>query len=454
MRVGEVLSSDLKHKGVPFFLQKIAQLNPSKEQLSEIYTNYAARHSIDHVIQLVTLLPSLLDNVDGGSFGVNNAQWNSACYLWDEALKRNPQLRLGPWRGWPKTLEQVRYFSKQPGSDPTWSTYHLAYDRSIIEEMLLHFPRELILKDVAKRYFDDGNMDVKDYVDQILDEIPFDSTWLDNCFEKAISLLRATKKASIYLDQQDVMKKIVEKEVQKMDFETIFYYFQKVEEATRCALIYSERYVDLVQCLKHKSNSLDSLSPMEHYTNIAAMQNRRLSLAKICNEFGFKVYQSIACELDYQTCSALFNECDAQGVKIIDDNQSAAFWKEQKKRWRQTVFYKHPQLVGNYIPLVKEKRYRVVVYASESEKRDAQGYSLPEILYDIHDASVDSTEADSYNPLDVCYHMSGVNAGDYEREWRARDTFCIGRGGSEFATGRDGGCLNCGGLYFVRILEE
>lgn len=247
-------------------------------------------------------------------------------------------------------------------------------------------------------------------------------------------------------------------------------------------LINEGKWEELVAHLKQKNNnatSLDFLSPQEHYSYLKRREYSpyytRPSLSVLCNQYGFKVYRSIAKDMEYWRARLFFEECKEAGVPILVDNEEVkAYWKEQKKRWRQDIFYDDPRLVSQDTPLSSSngKTYRVVVYGSESEYRDSEGYARPYIIYDIEEARVESIKFEPENSdslqKESWYNMSGINNGPlllysletqkkqhrYEEEWTTnRNTFSLWSGGAEFGTGRDGGCLNCGGLYFVRILE-
>lgn len=253
-----------------------------------------------------------------------------------------------------------------------------------------------------------------------------------------------------------------------------------LEKEEEDPLINEGKWEELVALLKQKNNkatSLDFLSPQEHYSYLKRREYSpyyaRPSLSVLCNQYGFKVYRSIAKDMEYWRSRFFFEECKEAGVPILVDNEEVkAYWKEQKKRWKQDIFYDDPRLVSQDTPLSSSngKTYRVVVYGSESEYRDSEGYTRPYIIYDIEEARVESVEIDpySYKENDFIYKMSGINNGPlllysletqkkqhrYEEEWTTnRNTFSLWSGGAEFGTGRDGGCLNCGGLYFVRILE-
>ena len=243
-------------------------------------------------------------------------------------------------------------------------------------------------------------------------------------------------------------------------------------------LINEGKWEELVALLKQKNNNattLDFLSPQEHYSYLKRRDYSpyyaRPCLSTLCNQYGFKVYRSIAKDMEYWRALFFFEECKEAGVAILVDNEEVkAYWKEQKKRWRQDIFYDDPRLVRQDTPLKTEEegcKYRVVVYGSESEYRDVEGYSRPDIIYDIVEARVENVKSEPESS-DIWYNMSGINNGPlllyslqtqkrtkrYEEDWTTnRNTFSLWSGGAEFGTGRDGGCLNCGGLYFVRILE-
>ena len=166
---------------------------------------------------------------------------------------------------------------------------------------------------------------------------------------------------------------------------------------------------------------------------------------------GFKLFRSIA-KLGYNRAAYLFEQFNP--IEDLTDG----WWVEQEQRLKERMNF--PPLSGAELKM--ESEYRVIVFCSETEVK-IDGFYYPETLYDIQGARV--TRICTEDHYETVYDMIGTNDGPflpknrYEPNWTCQlNTFSIwgptGKPPREFGTGRDGGCLNCGGLYYIRIIEK
>jgi hypothetical protein len=146
-------------------------------------------------------------------------------------------------------------------------------------------------------------------------------------------------------------------------------------------------------------------------------------------EYGFKLHRSVAKELGYYTASKIFKQYT---VDVEDDEDG--WWARQVQVYNEFTY--------TDIPDSKEIN-RLIVFSNYETLND-DGFYYPNVLYDIID--VQYLYEHKYNGKNC-----GPYAHDFEPEWTDQiKTFYWD--GNDFSSGRDGGCLNCGGNYFVKIL--
>ena len=198
---------------------------------------------------------------------------------------------------------------------------------------------------------------------------------------------------------------------------------------------------------KHGNNWADKINKAYHYYVV----NKQF---KSGVDAGFKVYRSIFTMIGYNDSNFFFERCDDEDIEIIEDIHS---WERQIDIINQYIF---EDKTVNPIYIKEDRKYRVIVF-STYEYQNEEGYFLPNCLYDISNVSIIKRE--SHKEL-ITIKLRGKNDGPYlierfEPEWKNVEKdfyFEIDPDpdfGFSFYTGRDGGSLNCGGCYFVKIIE-
>jgi hypothetical protein len=206
------------------------------------------------------------------------------------------------------------------------------------------------------------------------------------------------------------------------------------------------RYDELAKCYEYLYGN-DWANVIDKAIHHEIMSHRS---PKEALKAGFKLFRSIA-KLGYNQAKYLFN--DFVPIEDVTDG----WWDEQERRLNERMNF--PPLSGAELKM--ESEYRILVFCSETEVK-IDGFYYPKTLYDIQGARITHIRTEDYETV---YDMIGTNDGPYlsknryEPGWTCQlNTFSIwgptGKPPREFGTGRDGGSLNCGGLYFIRIIEN
>ena len=161
---------------------------------------------------------------------------------------------------------------------------------------------------------------------------------------------------------------------------------------------------------------------------------------------GFKLYQSIYQKIGYRNAVELFSVCP----EMIKDDEAG--WKQQ-----ENIFKEHTFVDTHCNELKDDQQYRVIVFDWGNEIKGEDGYWREVALYDVQNSIViEETprnikmEGINNGPL------KQVNAREGEPNWNNETkTFFVVKENKRwsFHTGRDGGSLNCGGGYYVRIIK-
>lgn len=162
---------------------------------------------------------------------------------------------------------------------------------------------------------------------------------------------------------------------------------------------------------------------------------------------GFKLYRSIYRNIGCRSAAEIFSVCS----DVIEDDEEG--WKQQEKNFKEHTFE------DSYCKDIEaDQNYRVIVFDWGNEKKYEDGYWREQALYDIQNAKM--IEKTRYG-----FKLKGTNNGplklasshEGERTWNEEmKTFVLVNEDGEwrFYTERDGGSLNCGGGYYVRVIKQ
>jgi hypothetical protein len=187
---------------------------------------------------------------------------------------------------------------------------------------------------------------------------------------------------------------------------------------------------------------MNKIDPKIHDYIIHCSGNPKYAISK-----GFKLYQSIYHNIGYRSAKELFSICS----DIIKDDEVG--WAQQEK-----IFKEHTFVDSHCNELEENQKYRVIVFDWGNEEKGKDDYWRESAIYDIQNAIVIENshrgikmEGTNNGPLKQLYSRGGEPSWNDERKsfFLVNEENCW-----SFHTGRDGGSLNCGGGYYVRIIKQ
>ena len=168
---------------------------------------------------------------------------------------------------------------------------------------------------------------------------------------------------------------------------------------------------------------------------------------RYANSKGFRLYQSIYRSIGYRSAAELFEMCP----NIEKDD--VVGWDQQEKIFKENTF------VDLHTDELKEdQQYRIIVFDYGGEEKGEDGYWRQQALYDVQNAKIVEK---SHRGIKMKGTNNGplkqINGREGEPDWidEVKTFYLVDEDRFwSFHTGRDGGSLNCGGGYYVRIISN